>query len=162
MNINLTVDGVTRQVSVRSVDRLVDIVREKFGVGSLAADCRSGNCGRCLLFMDGVLVYSCMVPAFRAKDSEIVTLDGFSRTEKYTDIAAGFLKAGVVTCGFCDSGKILAAADLLEREASPTRESILDQMDAVRCRCTDPEALVAGLRAASSIRSERMYRRAGK
>ena len=162
MNIVLTVDGRTLEVSIRSVDRLVDILRDRFGVRAIAADCRSGNCGRCLAFMDGQLVYTCMVPAFRARGATIVTMDGFASTDRCADIREGFEEAGMVTCGFCDPAKILAAEDLLERDPMPSPERILAQMDAVRCRCTDPETLVEGVKAAARIRAARKYRRAGK
>jgi len=162
MILGLNVNGESVQVSIRSVDRLVDVLRGRLGLSSLAADCRSGNCGRCLAFMDGRLVYTCMVPAFRAKDAQIVTLEGFAKTEKYDDIVAGFTAAGLTTCGFCLSAKILAAADLLERDPMPSPETVLHQMDAVRCRCSDPDTISAGVIAAAKVRAARLYHRVGK
>ena len=162
MNIVLTVDGTTREVSVRSVDRLVDILRDRFGERGIAADCRSGTCGRCLAFMDGVLIFTCMVPAFRARGTDILTMDGFSSTDRCADIREGFSEAGLVTCGFCDNAKIMATEDLLARDPMPSPERILRQMDAVRCRCTDPQTLVEGVKAAARIRAARKYRRAGQ
>jgi carbon-monoxide dehydrogenase small subunit len=162
MNIELGVNGEKVNLAVRSVDRLVDVLRAQLDLSSLSPDCRSGRCGRCLIFMDGLLVPSCQVPAFRARGCEIVTLEGFSRTEKYRDIVAGFHSAGLVTCGFCDSARIMATADLLEREPQPSAASILAQMDAVSCRCSEPELLVAAVTAAAVLRSGRIYARAGK
>jgi carbon-monoxide dehydrogenase small subunit len=106
-----------------------------------------------------VVIKSCLIPAFRVRGSEIITIEGFSQTDEYQDITAGFFQAGLDTCGFCRTGKILTAMALLERKSRPSREEILLGFDGIRCRCTDPETLVEAISAVAEIRQRRLYGR---
>lgn len=162
MTVSFILNGEDVSANVRSVDRMADVLREGFGLLGLRPDCRCGRCGRCLVFLDGRLVPSCVLPAFSVRGKEVVTIEGFSQTEDYRDIAEGFKSAGVQTCGFCDAPKILAMADLLERMPRPSPREILVHMSAVPCRCTDPDAIVKAAQAVIERRSRRIYRRAGQ
>ncbi|MDA8426922.1 MAG: 2Fe-2S iron-sulfur cluster-binding protein [Treponema sp.] len=160
MTLSFILNGEDVSARVRSVDRLSDLLREHFGLLGLQSDCRGGRCGRCLIMLGGRLVPSCILPAFRIRGMEVVTIEGFSQTDEYQDIVAGFKSAGVETCGFCDSAKILATATLLERRTRPTNAEILEQLSVAPCRCTDPETLVHGVQAAAERRARRLYHRA--
>jgi aerobic-type carbon monoxide dehydrogenase small subunit (CoxS/CutS family) len=162
MTISFILNGEDVSAQARSVDRLSDILRESFGLLGVRSDCRCGRCGRCLVFLDNRLVPACIVPAFAARGREIVTIEGYALTEDYIDIAAGFLDAGVLTCGFCEGPKIMVAAALLERSPRPNPEEILVHMSSAPCRCTDPESLVKAIQAVAERRARRMYRRAGR
>jgi carbon-monoxide dehydrogenase small subunit len=161
MTIGFILNGEDVNARVRSVDRLSDVLHERFGLSGVESDCRCGRCGRCLVFLDGRLVPSCIVPAFRVRGLEVVTIEGFSLTDEYHDVVAGLEAAGVASCGFCESGKILAIAALLERRPRPTRREALEHLSVVPCRCSDPEGLAAAVLAAADARARRLYRRAG-
>jgi carbon-monoxide dehydrogenase small subunit len=162
MTISFILNGEDVDAKVRSVDRLSDILRDSFGLLGVRSDCRCGRCGRCLVFLDGRLVPSCIIPAFAARGKEVVTVEGYEQTEDYIDIAAGFLDAGVVTCGFCEGPKIMVAASILERSPRPSPHEILEQMSSAPCRCTDPDAIVRAVQAVAERRAKRIYRRAGQ
>ena len=162
MTVNFILNGEDVSAKARSVDRLADLLREAFGLVGLSSDCRCGRCGRCFVFLDGRLVPACIVPAFAARGKEIVTIEGFSQTEDYRDVAAGFKAAGVECCGFCEAPKMMAMADLLERKPRPSAREILEHMSAVPCRCTDPDAIVRAAQAVIEGRANRIYRRAGQ
>jgi aerobic carbon-monoxide dehydrogenase small subunit len=162
MTIGFILNGEDVSAKVRSVDRLADVLRDSFGLLGVRSDCRCGRCGRCLVLLGGRLVPSCIVPAFAARGKEIVTIEGFAQTDEYVDIAAGFAEAGVVTCGFCEGPKIMAAAALLERNPRPDPEAIVEHMSSAPCRCTDTESLVRAVQAVAERRARRMYRRAGQ
>jgi aerobic carbon-monoxide dehydrogenase small subunit len=162
MTISFILNGEDVTAKARSVDRLSDVLRDQFDLPGVQSDCRCGRCGRCLVFLDGRLVPSCLLPAFKARGREIVTLEGFSQTEDCRDVAAGFREAGVETCGFCEGPKLMAAAALLERSPRPSPPEILEHMSVAPCRCTDPEALVRAVQAASELKARRLYRRAGQ
>ncbi|MDP3176813.1 MAG: 2Fe-2S iron-sulfur cluster-binding protein [Spirochaetaceae bacterium] len=161
MTVSFILNGEDVSANVRSVDRLSDVLREKFGLLGVKSDCRSGRCGRCLVFLNSRLVPSCLVPAFRARGREIVTFEGFSQTDEYKDISEGFAGAGVETCGFCRNSKIMAVAALLEHEARPTADMILEQLSVAPCRCTDPQVLAKAVLLAAERRTMRRYHRAG-
>jgi aerobic carbon-monoxide dehydrogenase small subunit len=162
MTITFILNGEDVSAKARSVDRLSDLLCDSFGLLGVRSDCRSGRCGRCLIFLDGRLVPSCIVPAFAARGKEIITIEGFAQTDDYIDIAAGFMDAGVVTCGFCEGPKIMAVAALLERNPRPDPAEIREYMSSAPCRCTDPESLVKAVQAVAERRARRMYRRAGQ
>jgi aerobic carbon-monoxide dehydrogenase small subunit len=162
MTISFILNGEDVSTKVRSMDRLSDLLRDEFGLFGVRSDCRCGRCGRCLIFLDGRLVPSCIIPAFAARGREVVTIEGYSQTEDYMDIAAGFLDAGVISCGFCEGPKIMAIASLLERTPRPSPREILEQMSSAPCRCTDLEAIVTAVQAISERRARRIYHRAGQ
>jgi carbon-monoxide dehydrogenase small subunit len=113
VTLSFILNGEDVSARVRTVDRLSDLLRDSFGLFGVRSDCRCGRCGRCLVFLDGRLVPSCMVPAFRVRGREVVTIEGFAQTDEYQDILEGFSAAGVSTCGFCEEGKMMAVAALL-------------------------------------------------
>jgi len=162
MTLSFILNGEDVSAKARSVDRLSDVLHDQFGLLGVQSDCRSGRCGRCLVFLDGRLAPSCLLPAFKARGREIITIEGFSQTEDYRDIEEGFKEAGVETCGFCEGPKIMAAAALLERRPRPTNSEILEFMSAAPCRCTDPEALIRAVRSSAELKARRRYRRAGQ
>jgi len=162
MTVSFILNGDDVSAKVRSADRLSDLLRDQFGLLGVHSDCRCGRCGRCIVFLNGRLVPSCLVPAFKARAREIVTIEGFSQTQEYRDIADGFRESGMKTCGFCDGPKAMAAAALLERKPRPVAGEILEYMSIVPCRCTDPEALVRAVQAAAESKARRLYRRADK
>jgi aerobic carbon-monoxide dehydrogenase small subunit len=162
MTVSFILNGEDVSANARSVDRLSDLLRSVFGLLGVRSDCRAGRCGRCLIFLDGRLVPSCIVPAFNVRGKEVITIEGFAQTEDYRDIAEGFSTAGVETCGFCEASKIMAAAALLEKNPRPSPREILEHLSSAPCRCTDPQALVAAVQAVSELRARRRYRRAGQ
>jgi carbon-monoxide dehydrogenase small subunit len=160
LTISFILNGEDVSFNARSYERLGDVLRARFGLLGVRSDCRRGVCGKCLVLLDGRLAPSCLLPVFRVRGREVITIEGFSQTDEYADIRQGFAEAGLETCGFCESGKILATAALLEKQARPSEEEILEEMAVVPCRCTDPEAMVKAVQAAAELRARRQYHRA--
>jgi carbon-monoxide dehydrogenase small subunit len=149
-------DVVVKAVAER---RLVDILRDNFKLLGAREGCLSGICGCCSVIFNNRVVPSCLIPAFRIRGSEIITIEGFSQTDEYQDILEGFSLAGVETCGYCDAGKILAVETLLGQNPRPSREEILESFTGIKCRCSEPDSLVEGVLAAGDIRQRRLYGR---
>jgi carbon-monoxide dehydrogenase small subunit len=159
MKLGFTLNGEDVVVDTFPENRLVDILRNAFGLHGTKAGCLSGCCGSCSILFNGEVVKSCLIPAFKIRGSRIVTIEGFSRTDEYRDILDGFSEAGIDNCGYCDAGKILCAEALLNRNHQPSKEEILLAFNEIRCRCTDPEGLVRGITAAIEYRRRRSYGR---
>jgi carbon-monoxide dehydrogenase small subunit len=159
VTIRFILNGEDVVVSAEANRRLVSILREHFSLVKTKSGCLSGACGACSVIFNGEVSPSCLIPAFRVQGSEIITLEGFSQTDEYQDIVAGFSVAGVENCGYCDAGKILAAEILLEKTTRPDREEFYSAFSGVRCRCTEPERLYSGILSAIEIRRRRIYGR---
>jgi aerobic-type carbon monoxide dehydrogenase small subunit (CoxS/CutS family) len=162
VNIEFTLNGSPVSIQIQSVDRLSEILRDKFLLSGVCPDCRAGKCGRCLIFMNSLLVPSCMVPAYRARGRAIITLEGLLATDEGRDIAAAFVDSGLYTCGFCRTAKIMVTADLLRKEGHPRMDVVLEHLGSANCRCSDPESLMQAVTLAAEYRSRRLYNRADK
>ena len=159
MKIEFILNGEDVTVDAEAGNRLVDILRRRFQLTGTKEGCLNGNCGICSIILNGNVVKSCLVPAFKVQDSEIITIEGFSLTDEYQDIVLGFSEAGLEDCGFCTTGKILAAEALISRNLRPSKEEILKAFFGMKCRCTEPEELIPAVLAATEHRRRRLYGR---
>jgi carbon-monoxide dehydrogenase small subunit len=159
MTIGFILNGEDVVVRAEADIRLINVLRGQFGLLGAKAGCLTGKCGACSVIFNGNVVKSCLIPAFRIRGSEVITIEGFSQTDDYQDIVTGFLRTGLETCDFCRTGKILTAAALLERHSRPSREEILAGFSGIRCRCTDPGGLAEAITLAAEIRRRRLYGR---
>jgi carbon-monoxide dehydrogenase small subunit len=159
MTLGFLLNGEDVVVKTDADRRLIDILRNHFKLLGAKQGCLNGVCGSCSIIFNSKVVPSCLIPAFRIRGSEIITIEGFSKYDEYQDIKEGFAQAGVVTCGYCDAGKILTVETLLGRNMRPTRDEILAAFKGIKCRCTEPESLIAGVLATADIRQRRLYGR---
>ena len=159
MTIRFILNGEDMEINARANQKLIVILREQFSLVSVKSGCFHGTCGACSVIFNGEVSPSCLIPAFRLQESEIITLEGFSQQDEYQDITAGFAEAGVESCGYCDSGKILGTELLLENSLQPDKEDFLAAFRGIKCRCTDLESLYRGILAAGVIRRRRIYGR---
>jgi len=159
MNLGFILNGEDVVVNSSPEKRLVDILRETFNLTGTRGCCYTGTCGNCLVIFNGIVVKSCLIPAFKIRGCEIITIEGFSQTDEYQDIVNGFREAGLENCGICNTGKILATEALLSRNQQPSKGEILPAFRGVRCRCTEPEELVQGVLAVCEFRRRRLYGR---
>ena len=157
MKLEFILNGEDVDINSNPENRLVDILRENFGLTGTRGCCYTGICGNCHIIFNGDVVKSCLIPAFKVRDCEIITIEGFLQTDEYQDIIQGFSDAGLENCGICNTGKILATETLLGRNQQPSKGEILSAFRGVRCRCTEPEELVQGVLAVCGYRRRRLY-----
>jgi carbon-monoxide dehydrogenase small subunit len=161
MTINFTLNGEEITTNIDSSLRLLDILQRDYGLSGAKSGCRAGRCGLCLVKFNGELAAACLLPAFRLRGSEIITIEGFRQLDEYMDIEQGFKKADCSPCSACYGAKVLITDTLLEKSMSPASNElsdheILEAFDGIRCRCTDPLPLIAGVRAAIEERRRRL------
>jgi carbon-monoxide dehydrogenase small subunit len=159
MTIGFILNGEDVVIRSEANVRLIDILRAHFGLSGAKAGCLSGKCGFCTVIFNGSVIHACLVPAFRLRGGEIITIEGFSVTDEYHDIVTGFSQAKFQNCGFCNTAVVLNTGVLLEKTERPSREEILNAFSGVNCRCTDPDRLVEGVQKAFEIRQQRLYGR---
>lgn len=136
MKINFTLNE--EQVSVESTytRRLLDVIREDFDLTGTKEGCAEGECGACLVFMDDILVNSCMVPMANVVDKSIITIEAFAKTKAYESIENAFMEAGAVQCGYCTPGMVMATYELFKKFPSPNLEQVKEGLSGNLCRCT--------------------------
>ncbi|MDR0409756.1 MAG: 2Fe-2S iron-sulfur cluster binding domain-containing protein [Spirochaetaceae bacterium] len=156
MTLSFILNGEPVTVNVEPNRRLIDILRNDFELTGCKSGCLGGLCGACAVIFNGIVSPACLIPAFRIRDSTIITIEGFARSNHYKDIERGFSLHDVESCGYCGASKFLITEILLVEKKTPSREEILKAFDSVKCRCTLGENLIDAVMAASEIRQRRL------
>ena len=146
MNLEFTLNGERVQTESAPHTRLVDLLRESFGMLETRVGCYAGACGTCIVLLNEELVHSCLIPTFSVRGQRITTIEGISRTLTYREITAAFDETGSTPCRTCFQGKALSLYQLFESIAAPTKSEIDAVILAHRCRCTDYPELVEVVR----------------
>ena len=149
MRIELSVNGEPREADVWAGESLLFALRERLGLPGSKNACEQGECGSCSVFLDGILVCACLVLAAQADGHEVVTVEGLARDGEPTALQDAFVRAGAVQCGFCTPGLVVAASDLLQRNADPSDDEIREALSGNLCRCTGYAKIFAAVRAAA-------------
>ena len=157
MKIPITLNG-TKTMLEAQPDELLMKVLHRYGCSAVKCGCTHGYCGACTVLLDDKPVATCKIPVAIIKDSDIVTLDYFTKTEEYGYIIDGFNKAGIKLCGYCNAGKIFTAYQILKATKMPTRKDISDQVRHLSPCCTDLETLINGIIYAISNRNKTIKR----
>ena len=162
MIVDMTVNGMPRHLQARSGDRLVDVLRKELSLDSLLPDCLAGRCGRCFIYLDGRIVHSCLIPAFKARGSVILTYEALASLPETKDIDAAFEAMESPPCPFCRKAKVLVIHGLLAENPNPGREEIVRAISMVDCPCTDYRTLIEAVGKAAEGRNKRIYNRANQ
>ncbi len=137
MKVDFTLNGEGVSAEAAPGTRLVDLLRESFGMLRTKVGCYAGACGTCIVILNDLLVHSCLLPAFAVKGNRVTTFEGVSSTLTYREIAAAFDETGSTPCSTCFQGKTLSLYQLFETVTAPTKAEIDSVILAHRCRCTD-------------------------
>ena len=150
MRLKCTVNGERHEVDgVWEGESLLYVLRERLALPGSKNACEQGECGSCSVYLDGVLVCSCLVLAGQADECEILTVEGLAEGEALHPVQEAFVETGAVQCGFCTPGLIVATHDLLRRKPEPSDAEIREALAGNLCRCTGYEKILDAVRLAA-------------
>lgn len=128
---------------------LLDVLRDQYKLTGVKCGCNEGECGACSVLMDGNLVNSCMIAMGRVNGTSIMTIEGYSKTDRFSVLEKAFSSVSAVQCGFCIPGMVLAAEALLSKNSTPSDWEIRTGISGNLCRCTGYNAIVKAIHIAS-------------
>ena len=141
-SVAVTVNGRMYREDVEPRLLLSDFLRHTLGLTGTHVGCEHGVCGACTIRLNGGAVRSCLLLAVQADGCTIETIEGLAANGELHPLQEAFREHHALQCGFCTSGILMAAADLLEREGTPTRDHLVDMLSGHLCRCTGYEPIV--------------------
>jgi carbon-monoxide dehydrogenase small subunit len=140
--INVAVNGVSHNHEVEPRLLLVHYLRDVLGLTGTHVGCETSLCGACTILLDGQAVKSCTMFAVQADGADVKTIESFAQNGKLHPVQEGFWEKHGLQCGYCTPGMIVAAAQLIDRNSTPSREDIREGLQGNLCRCTGYQHIV--------------------
>ena len=148
IDVTMTVNGEAVQRRVPARLHLADFLREELGLTGTHLGCEHGVCGACTVIVDGDVVRGCLTLVAQADGHQVDTIEGLSEAGALADLQAEFLARNAAQCGFCTSGMLLTAHELLAGPHTLSRAEIREFMSGNFCRCTGYQAIIDAIEAA--------------
>lgn len=127
---------------------LLWVIRDHVGLTGTKYGCGAGHCGACTIHVDGRAVRSCKTLISAVEGAKVVTIEGLSPNSSHP-LQKAWVVEEVPQCGYCQSGQIMKAAELLDRNPKPTRDQIVTHMDGNICRCGTYNRIIAAIQRAA-------------
>ncbi|MEA2104964.1 MAG: (2Fe-2S)-binding protein [Candidatus Cloacimonadota bacterium] len=140
-----SLNGKKVKKSVSPNKRLLDVIREDFGLTGTKEGCGVGECGACTVIVDGKAICSCMMLAGQVQGKEVITIEGVEKNGELSSLQKNFIKHGAIQCGFCTPGMIMSATALLQKKTNPTEIEIKTAISGNLCRCTGYKQIIQAI-----------------
>ena len=148
MSTRFNLNGKTVTVAVDPATPLLWTLRDELGMTGTKFGCGIAACGACTVHVDGQPTRSCMTPVSAVAGKKITTIEGLSPDGSHR-LQKAWIAEQVPQCGYCQSGQIMSAADLLKQKPKPTRAEIVEHMSTNICRCGTYQRIVRAVERAA-------------
>jgi isoquinoline 1-oxidoreductase alpha subunit len=146
--VEFEVNGTPVHVDAHGDTALLWGLRDHLGLTGTKYGCGGGYCGSCTVHLNGRAVRSCLTPLSAVAGGRVTTIEGLSPDRSHP-LQKAWIAEQVPQCGYCQSGQIMQAATLLERNSQPTREDIVRHMNGIICRCGTYTRIIAAIQRAA-------------
>jgi aerobic-type carbon monoxide dehydrogenase small subunit (CoxS/CutS family) len=133
---------------------LLSVLREELELTGPKYGCGEGQCGACTVSLDGVNVHACVTPVSAAVGKHVLSVEGLASSGHLVPVQEAFLEAEALQCGYCTSGMVMAAVELLSKNPQPSRPEIIKAMQGHICRCGAYPRIVHAVEIAASRHAE--------
>jgi isoquinoline 1-oxidoreductase subunit alpha len=148
MTTSFSVNGKLASTEAPSATPLLWVIREDLKLTGTKFGCGAGLCGACMVHIDGKRAFSCQTQVSDVAGKQVTTIEGISADSSHP-VQRAWLAERVPQCGYCQSGQIMSAIDLLQQKPHPTRDDIIEQMSAHICRCGTYSRIMRAIERAS-------------
>jgi aerobic-type carbon monoxide dehydrogenase small subunit (CoxS/CutS family) len=151
MAISLKVNGATHQIEADPATPLLYVLRNDLSLNGAKFGCGLGQCGSCMVMVEGEAVLSCVTPIMLLEGREITTVEGLGTIEEPGPVQAAFIETQAAQCGYCIPGMMMSAQALLQKNPAPSDEEIRDALSTNLCRCGTHMRILAAIRRAGEV-----------
>ena len=152
MSISLTINGHTHALQADENTPLIYVLRNDCDLKGTRFGCGAAQCGSCHVLVDGVSVPSCDTPLWAVIGKAVVTVEGLRQSAELSALQQAFVDEQAAQCGYCISGMLISATELLQKNQNPTEAEVRTTLDKHLCRCGTHNRIVrAVLRAADKV-----------
>jgi carbon-monoxide dehydrogenase small subunit len=155
MTVRFRLNGEERMVRTPADTRLVDLLRERFGLTAAKASCRIGRCGSCLVLLNGDAVNACLLMAWQIEGADIISAEALSGLPEGRVVGEALVAEVAFQCGYCAPGFAVALTALFRREPEADEAAIRTALEGNICRCTGYFSILRGAILAGRRLSER-------
>ncbi len=151
----IEVNGKRYAVNYPPDTPLLYVLRDERGLTGTKYGCGEGQCGACTVLMGGAPRRSCQIAVSAAATKSITTIEGLEKEGKLHPVQQAFLDAGAFQCAYCTSGMVMSSVGLLQTNANPKREEIVQSLQGNICRCGTHPRIIQAVQHAAKLMQER-------
>ncbi|HEY4228631.1 MAG TPA: (2Fe-2S)-binding protein [Thermoanaerobaculia bacterium] len=147
--VSLTVNGRLRKIDAPPEETLLSVLRNRLDLTGSKYGCGEGQCGACMVLLDGEALPSCQTTLAEAAGKKVVTIEGLAMKDKLHPMQTAFLEAEAFQCGYCTSGMIMASIALLKTNPNPSPDDVANGLVRNVCRCGTYPRILSAVQAAA-------------
>ena len=152
VEIETVLNGKPLKRRVKARQHLADFLRQELELTGTHLGCEHGICGACTVLLDGRTARSCLTLAAQISGRTVDTIEGMSESGKLAELQQEFIARNAAQCGFCSSGMLLTAYELVASGERLSRDGIREYLSGNMCRCTGYHAIIDAVEAVMSRR----------